>query len=281
MNNGEISANSAASSGGGVYVSNNGTFAMNNGKISANSAASSGGGVYVFNNGTFTMGGGEISANSAASSGGGVYADVSGIYSGTFTMSGGARVSLDNPVYLAYSSAASAALARGGAFTGSDTVALVECGAGVDFIGKPAVKWAEGQSGALPVDRIAFSSGWTADSNGVLGVGSSVPLTAPGETRGAYLSSGAVHFYRFAPVPNSAYTVTLTRENPEYSYNYIYAAAVWADGGGTLMTHRYYYYNDYNKDDTSPAFIANKPGTDIIIMVYDGTGNYTVKYNKE
>jgi hypothetical protein len=148
-----------------------------------------------------------------------------------------------------------------------DTVALVEFGAGLNSLGKTAVKWAEDQSGALPVDRIAFSSGWTADSNGVLGV-NSAPLGPSGA--GADLGPGAVHSYHFTPVPNSAYTVTLTRENPEYYY--IYAAAVWADGGGTLMTHSYYYYNDYNKDDTSPAFIANKLGTDIIIMVYDGTG---------
>jgi hypothetical protein len=148
----------------------------------------------------------------------------------------------------------------------------VEFGAGLNSLGKTAVKWAEGQSGVLPVDRIAFPSGWTADSNGVLGV-NSAPLDPSGA--GAYLGPGAVHSYRFTPVPNNTYTVTLTMENPGYN-NHIYAAAVWADGGGTLMTHE---SNNYSSS-TSSAFIANKPGTDIIIMVYDGTGNYTVKYNE-
>jgi hypothetical protein len=84
MTGGEISDNSAAY-GGGVYVSNSGSFTMNGGKISGNSTSSEGGGVCVFTNGSFTMNGGEISGNNA-SSGGGV-----AVYykNGSFTMNGG------------------------------------------------------------------------------------------------------------------------------------------------------------------------------------------------
>jgi hypothetical protein len=76
--------------GGGVHVTNGGTFIMSGGSISNNHAANCGGGVYV-NNGTFTMSGGTISGNSAFGSstipyahGGGVY-----VHRGTFTMTGG------------------------------------------------------------------------------------------------------------------------------------------------------------------------------------------------
>jgi hypothetical protein len=117
------------------------------------------------------------------------------------------------------------------------------------------------------VDRIAFPSGWTVDGNGVLGV-HSVALTASGETGSAYLSPGAVHFYRFTPVLNGTYTVTLTTEG---SYTYLYTAAAWADGSGTLMTD--YSPTNYNGIKTSSPFIAVKPGVDLIIMVYDSTGN--------
>jgi hypothetical protein len=74
-----ITANRAASYGGGVYVS--GTLIMKGGEISGNSASYGGGGVYGF--GTFTMSGGKISGNSASYGGGGVSVP------GTFTMNGG------------------------------------------------------------------------------------------------------------------------------------------------------------------------------------------------
>jgi alpha-tubulin suppressor-like RCC1 family protein/uncharacterized protein YjdB len=120
MSGGEISGNKAANSGGGVYVSSNGTtFIMNgNAKIINNTANSSGGGVHVIY-GSFTMESGIISDNTA-SSGGGVcnsYAgdptftmsggEISGNtanYGGgvynykTFTMSGGAIYGIDDPV---------------------------------------------------------------------------------------------------------------------------------------------------------------------------------------
>jgi uncharacterized repeat protein (TIGR02543 family) len=86
---------SSDAEGGGVYVSNNGTFTMSGGTVSGNTAHSNtdgshGGGVYV-DTGTFTMSGGTITGNTASvnnddgfATGGGVYVD-----DGTFTMSGG------------------------------------------------------------------------------------------------------------------------------------------------------------------------------------------------
>ena len=85
--NGKI-YNNGADSGGGVYVNatsgSPGTFKMTGGEISNNtssSTSSSGAGVFVI--GTFTMSSGKISGNTASGSGGGVY------MAGTFTMSGG------------------------------------------------------------------------------------------------------------------------------------------------------------------------------------------------
>jgi hypothetical protein len=71
MSGGIISSNTA-DSGGGVYVSDSGTFTMSGGIISSNTA-DSGGGVYVSGSGTFTMSGGVISGNTANFNGGGVY----------------------------------------------------------------------------------------------------------------------------------------------------------------------------------------------------------------
>jgi hypothetical protein len=295
MNSGEISGNSSSYSGGGVYVDNSGTFTMNDGEISGNSSSYYGGGVYV-GNGTFTMSNGEISGN-RASYGGGVYVnsygtftmsngEISGnsvsysygggvyvyYYNTSFTMSGGARVNPNNPVYLGYSSDASsyAVLSIGGAFTGTGPVALVDPGANTDFIGKTAIKWAEGFSGTLPVDRIAFSPGWTADANGVLDVNSTL-LGPSGAT--AYLSQGAAHFYRFSPDPNQSYTVTRTATTWDSN---IYTTAAWADGSGILMVND----NGYGYSTTSSAFMATKT-VDIIIMVYNGEGNYTLNYNQQ
>ena len=59
------------SGGGGVYLG--GIFTMKGGVVSGNTAASSGGGVFVEYDGTFNMENGIISGNTAANSGGGVY----------------------------------------------------------------------------------------------------------------------------------------------------------------------------------------------------------------
>jgi predicted outer membrane repeat protein len=89
MDGGVISGNSAALSGGGIYM-NNSTVTMNDGVISGNSAVGSisgtdsGGGIFLTGSSTFTMDGGVISGNSAALSGGGVY-----LFTGTFIMNRG------------------------------------------------------------------------------------------------------------------------------------------------------------------------------------------------
>jgi hypothetical protein len=70
--------------GGGVHVSNNGTFSMSGGKVSGNTS-SHGGGVYVSNYGTFSMSGGAVSGNTSSHGGGVCVVD-----HGTFNMSGGA-----------------------------------------------------------------------------------------------------------------------------------------------------------------------------------------------
>ena len=91
---------------GGVKVEG-GTFNMLGGEITGNTAAGSGGGVYVSNGigsiGKFTMSGGEISGNTADSYGGGVYVTP---YNSTFIMSGDVTITgnkvcvADNNVYL-------------------------------------------------------------------------------------------------------------------------------------------------------------------------------------
>ena len=108
--NANISGNKAGATGckgGGVYVSGGGTFNMLGGEITGNTAAGSGGGVYVSNGigsiGKFTMSGGEISGNTADSYGGGVYVTP---YNSTFTMFGDVTITgnkvcvADNNVYL-------------------------------------------------------------------------------------------------------------------------------------------------------------------------------------
>jgi hypothetical protein len=71
-----------SSNGGGVSVSQNGTFRMYGGTITGNPGGTYGGGVYV-DGGTFLMAGGSIYKN-YAQYGAGVY-----VADGTFTMSGG------------------------------------------------------------------------------------------------------------------------------------------------------------------------------------------------
>jgi len=78
------------SGGGGVYVTNYGTFEMKGGLIwgnKATGASSNGGGVYVYNNGTFTMSGGKVYGtdettttlrNTTAGSGASLYVNSSG-----------------------------------------------------------------------------------------------------------------------------------------------------------------------------------------------------------
>ena len=70
--------NNGPNGGGGVAVSNGGTFTMKGGTISGNTAANGGGGVAVLVSGTFIMSGGEISNNITSGQGGGVYVGAGG-----------------------------------------------------------------------------------------------------------------------------------------------------------------------------------------------------------
>jgi len=88
MSGGEVSGNEAPSGGGGVHITNGGTFIMQgNAKVTGNTATRSetgyGGGVFVGGSATFTMEGGTVSGNTANIGGGGVNVQ------GTFTMEGG------------------------------------------------------------------------------------------------------------------------------------------------------------------------------------------------
>jgi hypothetical protein len=88
MNGGRIISNTSDNIGGGVHVSNGGSFTMNDGEISDN-RADQGGGVAISGNSTFIINGGVITGNwanfSSNSSGGGVV-----VYSdSTFNMNGG------------------------------------------------------------------------------------------------------------------------------------------------------------------------------------------------
>ena len=78
MNGGEICGNTTIATdisygrGGGVFISNIGTFLMVDGKISGNISSDNGGGVYFHATCTFTMENGKISGNTA-NNGGGVH----------------------------------------------------------------------------------------------------------------------------------------------------------------------------------------------------------------
>ena len=97
---------SSAGHGGGVYVRGNNSSAkgkvyMTSGEISGNKAGDNGGSPYegdgggIYNSGIFEMSGGTIKSNNAKNGGGVCISD-----SGTFTMSGNAKIEADNDVYL-------------------------------------------------------------------------------------------------------------------------------------------------------------------------------------
>lgn len=80
LNGGNISSNSA-DQGAGIYLKGesgdkwDSTLTMNSAEISGNTAASSGGGIYVGNYSTLTLQSGNINQNESACSGGGIYFD--------------------------------------------------------------------------------------------------------------------------------------------------------------------------------------------------------------
>jgi hypothetical protein len=277
MSGGKICGNTASSDGGGVYIS--GTFTMNDGDISGNTASSNGGGVYVDFYGTFTMSGGVISGNTAAASGDGVYVDYYYYYdrSGTFAISGNGRVAQDNPVCLDFENNNAAAITIDGALSGTDTVAFIEIPANPGWISIGAIKKSASFDGTLPADRFGFTGPWEADSDGRLW-----PKAASlgfGETRSAFINRGGVHLYRFTPAFNMRYSITSSI--PSDYYDGVFVSAVWADGSGVLANRNYY------SGGTTPSFVADKIGVDIIIMVdsapyySDGyIGVYSVNYNE-
>jgi hypothetical protein len=304
MNGGEISGNTASFyfSGGGVFV-NGGTFTMNGGEISGNTASSSssGGGVSVYY-GTFTMTGGEINDNTFSSDGGGV----SVLYSGTFTMTGGAKtgntsssfggrgvyitsigsfvlkgngmVALNNPVYL-YDTAA--AITIDDALDGTDPVAVIELSVDPNWLGKAVIKKSASFAGSLPADRFALTGPWKVDSDGKLQA--KAASLRFDETRRAFINPREVQLYRFTPTPNTSYTITHYTREDEWGnyYSSVYASAIWEDGSEVLVNR--------SNNTTTPSFVADKPGMDIIIMVdsftyYSNeegyTGVYSVGYNE-
>jgi uncharacterized repeat protein (TIGR02543 family) len=88
MTGGTISDNTVAGSGGGIHINSDATFEMTGGTISGNNAYPPDGiigGGGVNSNGTFTMTLGTITSNTSSTSGGGVSVGIDG----TFTMQGG------------------------------------------------------------------------------------------------------------------------------------------------------------------------------------------------
>jgi len=85
MESGAVLRNNVNSGdGGGVFIARGGTFTMNSGEISGNTAKTSGG--IMLRDGVFTMNNGKISGNTSSGVGGGVRAPVA---NGVFTMNGG------------------------------------------------------------------------------------------------------------------------------------------------------------------------------------------------
>lgn len=107
MEGGLISYNSTSSqsdsTGGGAVCVYSGTFEMSDGRLENNSAAGSGGAVFVDSNGTFDMSGGSISGNKAGEEGHGNGAYINYKYNlgpGTVKMGGSASLSATDDVYL-------------------------------------------------------------------------------------------------------------------------------------------------------------------------------------
>jgi hypothetical protein len=112
------------------------------------------------------MNGGEISGNTASASasyGGGVYVDIDG----TFTMSGGAQVNVNNPVCLYYSSSNSS-ITIGGDFAGATApVALIDLqGNSSNWSGTAVLDLASGYTGDLSALKSRFVLGSFIPSSG-------------------------------------------------------------------------------------------------------------------
>jgi parallel beta-helix repeat protein len=128
---------------------------MNEGSITGNTSSSYGGGVCV-GSGSFTLSGGNITGNTSSSSGGGVYVGESS----TFTMSNNVRIDPSNEVCLAYYySSGNSAITIAGAFSGSDTIAVIDLyGAASDWLGRTILRKDALYTGTIPVGRFALGN---------------------------------------------------------------------------------------------------------------------------
>jgi hypothetical protein len=320
MNGGTISGNAAAFQNGGG-VENNGTFTMTGGTISGNTATYHGGGVNNGGNGTFTMTGGTISDNTVtynhynyggggvsitgseaftmtggtiggnrAPTGSGIYVVAHDYYIGKIILQGGAVISPDNTVYLGhYNETRYAVVSIAGPLSGTGTVARLELPSSLNLLGRTVLRRDTGYTGPLQEERFGFTGSWEADSEGR--VGAKTASLGFGETRSGWLNGGEIHFYRFTPVYNKSYSLTLTRTgSTEYLGNSdlggsgsdrpFSVSAVWEDGGTLIYSEMIY----WDTSLTTPSFVATD-SRDIIVMVscsnshYPGT--YTVAYNEE
>jgi hypothetical protein len=178
INGGTITGNSATNGGGVAYLYD--YITINGGTISNNTATENGGGV----KGYVTMSGGTISGNSAAQNGGGVHGSVlmsggtitgntatghgSGVTDGDLRMSGGARITEDNTVYLNYGQ-----IEQTGAFTGIGAVAWFELENPASRDNEAVIKladWPTSYAGPLEVNRFVLlnAPGWHLTADGKL-----------------------------------------------------------------------------------------------------------------
>jgi hypothetical protein len=259
----------SSSYGGGVSVSA-GIFTMSGGTISGNptSASSSYGGGVSVSGGTFIMNSGTISGNIASffssylSYGNGVYVGTGWqvTTSGTFAMSGTARVALNNPVYFA----SGRVLTLDGALTGSDPAAALELDIG--WIGKTLIQWETGLGGALPVNRFIYPSGYTVNGMGVVSASNAAPLPQ-GTPSTAWLAKGDAHLYRIAATLNRTYSLTRSAGSG------CSLSAAYPDGTVIFSV---------NATNGPPAVIADRTG-DIIVSVSNPSesGAYTLSYTEQ
>jgi hypothetical protein len=294
MTGGTISGNTAEYYGGGVNNAN-GIFTMSGGTISGNTVVyesnSTGGGGVRINGGTFTMIDGTISGNKAHT-GSGVSVGSDNNFTGKFVLQGGGIISPDNAVYLEYHNETRyAVISIAGLLSGSGTVARVELLASnfngwsrivsLDALGRTVLRRDTGYTGPLQEDRFDFNP-WEVDSDGR--VGAKAASLGFGETRSGWLNGGEAHFYRFTPVYNRSYTLTITRTGSTellspngYAF---FVSAAWEDGG-TLVDY-VMHWGDTTL--TTPSFVATD-SRDIIVMVscndHHYAGTYTVAYNEE
>lgn len=119
MIGGEISGNTATTSGGGIHLAS-GTVTVSGGTITGNSTDKTGGGIHTAG-GTLAVAGGEISGNTAKTDGGGVYVNGTVSVAGAPVITGNTADGSGDNVYL-YATSTTAApktITVAGGFSGS------------------------------------------------------------------------------------------------------------------------------------------------------------------